>query len=337
MAGSAQVAPEDLQRDPGTALAAIGAAALLVSLWLPWFGGVSGWNSFEVWDLVLAALAVLVLVVVVGRLGLVPRRPDGWLWVSSLSTVVIVVENLINHPPIIQLASAAAGTKAKTGVGIWVALAAGVAMLAGAALIRTGLGGANDEVALAETARRDASKSPPASTDRARAPTDSGEAAAHRAAIATALVHAGFIAPDDATAENPAVEVLAELLPPAAEISLCVTYHNISFSGQYTFAESAGQFPRRGGSPARDSSPRGFVVCTKDALCWTASHALSDRYDRVTLYSVPFQDILGATVRHHRKGTVEVWIEDGPTLSFRVEPNTADALQAGVDRAAQSD
>jgi hypothetical protein len=62
----------------------------------------------------------------------------------------------------------------------------------------------------------------------------------------------------------------------------------------------------------------------------------SDREDTVTLYSVPFLDILGATVRDRRKGVVEVWVGDGPTLAFRVMPKAADALQAHVDRAAQA-
>jgi len=62
----------------------------------------------------------------------------------------------------------------------------------------------------------------------------------------------------------------------------------------------------------------------------------SDRRDLVTLYSAQFRDILGATVRHRRKRVVEVWVEDGPELSFRVAPDAADALQAHVDQAAQS-
>lgn len=336
MDGKARVAPEDLQGEPGSALAAIGAVALLVSLWMPWFADVSGWSAFEVWNLVLAALASVVLVVVAGRLELIRRRPDGWLWVCSISTVVIVVENLINHPPIIQLASAVAGHKAAPGTGIWVALAAGVAMVAGAALIRFGVG-APHEVAQGETAAPDASESPPASAHPAEALMAPQQAAARRAAIATALARTGFVAADDASSDEPAVEVLAELLPPAADISLCLSNHDVSSSGQYTFTESAAQFPHRGGAPARNGSDRAFVVCTKDALCWTASHALSDGYDRVTLYSVSFRDILGADVRNRRKGIVDVWIADGPTLSFRVEPNSADALQAEVDRAAQSE
>ena len=77
-------------------------------------------------------------------------------------------------------------------------------------------------------------------------------------------------------------------------------------------------------------------MCTQVALSWTASRVRSDRQDVVTLYSAQFRDILGATVRHRRKSVVEVLVEDGATLSFRVAPEAADALQAHVDRAAQS-
>jgi hypothetical protein len=81
---------------------------------------------------------------------------------------------------------------------------------------------------------------------------------------------------------------------------------------------------------------RELVVCTQVALGWTASRVDSDLRDVVTLYSVRFRDIVGATVRHRRKGVVDVWVEDGSTLSFRVTPEAADALQAHVDQVAQS-
>ena len=80
---------------------------------------------------------------------------------------------------------------------------------------------------------------------------------------------------------------------------------------------------------------REFVVCTEAGLSWTGSRVRSDQEDTVTLYSVPFRDILGATVRNRHKGVVEVWVEAGPTLSFRVTPEAADALQGYVDQAAK--
>ena|SRR5579872_3528128 len=171
-----------------------------------------------------------------------------------------------------------------------------------------------------------------------------------RLSIAASLVRIGFIAADRATPDNPAVQVLSELLPPNAELGLCLTCHGFSSSAPYRFAETTGIFPAVGSfrmNPAlADVSPHGpplltaprreLVVCTQVALGWTTSHVRGDRQDLVTLYSALFRDIVGASVRHRRKGVVEVWVMDGPTLSFRVTPEAAEALQAHVDLAAQS-
>jgi len=168
--------------------------------------------------------------------------------------------------------------------------------------------------------------------------------------IAARLVRLGFIAADWATPDNPAVQVLTELLPLDAELDLCLTCHGFSASARYQFAETTGIFPNVGtfrmGPASADVSPHGaplltaprreLVVCTQVALSWTVSRVRSDRRDVVTLYSAQFRDILGAAVRDRRKGVVEVWLEDGPTLSFRVTSEAADALQAHVDQAAQS-
>lgn len=181
--------------------------------------------------------------------------------------------------------------------------------------------------------------------------SDADEAIARRRLSITArLVRLGFIAADRATPDNPAVQVLTELLPPDAELDLCLTCHGFSASAPYPFAETTGIFPNVGtfrmGPASGDVSPHGtplltaprreLVVCTQVALSWTASRVRSDRKDVVTLYSAQFRDIVGATVRHRRKGVVEVWVMDGPELSFRVTPASAGALQAHVDHAAQS-
>jgi hypothetical protein len=174
--------------------------------------------------------------------------------------------------------------------------------------------------------------------------------AGRRLSIAATLVRLGFIAGDRATPNNPAVQVLSELLPPDAELDLCLTCHGFSASAPYPFAETTGIFPNVGtfrmgpasaevsphGAPLLTAPRRELVVCTQVALSWTESRVRSDRQDVVTLYSAQFRDIVGATVRHRRKGVVEVWVEDGATLSFRVTPEAADALQAHVDKAAQS-
>ena len=181
---------------------------------------------------------------------------------------------------------------------------------------------------------------------------DSDQAmAARRLSIAERLVRLGFIPADRATPNNPAVQVLSELLPPDAELGLCLTCHGFSSSARYPFAETTGVFPNRGsfrmnpalaevsplsGPPLLTAPRRELVVCTQVALSWSASHARSDRQDVVTLNSVQFRDIVGASVRHRRKGVVEVWVTDGSTLSFRVTREAADALQAHVDQTAQS-
>ena len=175
--------------------------------------------------------------------------------------------------------------------------------------------------------------------------------AERRRSIAATLVRLGFIAADRDTPNNPAVQVLSELLPPDAELDLCLTCLGFSSSARYPFAETTGIFPNVGsfrmnpalaevsphGAPLLTAPRRELVVCTQVALSWTASRVHSDRGDVVTLYSAQFRDILGATVRHRRKGVVEVWVMDGPALSFRVAPDAADALQAHVDQAAQSE
>lgn len=182
---------------------------------------------------------------------------------------------------------------------------------------------------------------------------DSDQAIARRRRpIAARLVELGFITADHATPDNPAVEVLSELLPPDADLGLCLTCHGFSSTAPYPFAETTGVFPNRGsfrmnpalaevsphGPPLLTAPRRELVVCTQDALSWTASRVDRDRdrQDVVTLYSAQFRDILGATVRHRRKGVVEVWLEDGPELSFRVTPEAAEPLQTHVDQAAQS-
>jgi hypothetical protein len=184
-----------------------------------------------------------------------------------------------------------------------------------------------------------------------RPDADSKDAIAERRlSIAAALVRLGFIAADRARLDNPAVEVLSELLPPDAELGLCLTCHAFSSSAPYRFSEMTGSFPDVGsfrmnpalahGSadrlPLLTAPRRELVVCTQVALSWTASRVRSERDDTVTLYSVPFREILGATVRKRHKGVVDVWVEDGPTLSFRVTPEAAEALQAHVDEAAQA-
>ena len=64
--------------DAGAALAAVGATLLLVSIFLDWFKpDITGWEVFELADLLLAAVSLGALAAVADRLGwsdLVPGR-----------------------------------------------------------------------------------------------------------------------------------------------------------------------------------------------------------------------------------------------------------------------
>jgi hypothetical protein len=121
--------PSAQQRDLGAILVGLGALLLFISLFLDWYEpGRNAWAVFEVWDLVLAGLAVAGLAGALARLGLVGERWErGMAWSGGLA-LVIVVFSLINHPP--------AADGAGTMIGIWLALIATVVMLGGFAIAR---------------------------------------------------------------------------------------------------------------------------------------------------------------------------------------------------------
>jgi hypothetical protein len=116
----------------GRALVVLGAVALIVSLFLDWFGpGRSAWTVFEALDLLLAAIGVAALAAAadpVGRGGgpaplAVPGR---WLPVLGAAALIIVAGALINHPP------SARGSSPE--LGAWIALAAAGALILGGIL-----------------------------------------------------------------------------------------------------------------------------------------------------------------------------------------------------------
>lgn len=113
----------------GLLLIGAGAVLLLISLFLEWYDpGLDAWTSFEVWDLVLATVAIVALVAVAGRMGLGRPRPNSWLLATSAIAFVVVVVAIVNHPP------AAAGIENDPATGIWLALAGASLMLAGTVL-----------------------------------------------------------------------------------------------------------------------------------------------------------------------------------------------------------
>lgn len=110
--------------DVGPLLSAVGALVLLISLFLNWYEpGLSAWTVFEVLDLVLAVLALATLAAGVAQFGLELPLRDSSLPLLGGAAFVIVVSQIINHPPAAQGGSPQAGA--------WLALASSVLMVAG--------------------------------------------------------------------------------------------------------------------------------------------------------------------------------------------------------------
>jgi hypothetical protein len=110
--------------DVGPALVTLAAIALLVSLFLEWYGPATAWDAFEVVDVLLAAGAVAAGSVALGMLlsdvAYLDRR---WLPVIALGVLVLVAAAIIDPPP-------AAGDDA-LGTGAWIAFASAVVMVVG--------------------------------------------------------------------------------------------------------------------------------------------------------------------------------------------------------------
>lgn len=119
--------PDVTRFEAGAVLVAVGAVVLLISLFFDWYEpGRSAWQVFEVWDLVLAALALTALWSAAERVLSTHPPPQRWLLVPGIAALVIVLESLLNHPP------AAIGSGPM--VGIWLALGASMAMAIGAGM-----------------------------------------------------------------------------------------------------------------------------------------------------------------------------------------------------------
>jgi peptidoglycan/LPS O-acetylase OafA/YrhL len=115
--------------DAGSALAALGAALLLVSLFVRWFDpGGTAWQVFEVVDLVLAGIALAALMGTLARSD-PAGEPPRWLLGVSAAALAVVAVQLIDPPP------SARGSDIATGA--WLALAATAVMAIGAGLSRS--------------------------------------------------------------------------------------------------------------------------------------------------------------------------------------------------------
>ena len=119
----------------GPVLAAIGAILLIVSLFLSWYdappgNGISGFTVFEFLDLLLTALAVVMLVALADAIGLIRSGlRSGIPVVAAALALVIVLTQIVNDPPAV-----AARDGNEQDIGIWLALAGAALMVAGSVL-----------------------------------------------------------------------------------------------------------------------------------------------------------------------------------------------------------
>ena len=130
IAAARPTTPNDARNhEAGMLLIGVGAILLLISLFLEWYQrGTDAFEAFEVWDLVLAVLAIGVLSAVASRFGFGPLRPPSWLIGPIVAAFVIVLFALLNPPPV------AAGIDDDASTGLWLALAATILMSIGALL-----------------------------------------------------------------------------------------------------------------------------------------------------------------------------------------------------------
>ncbi len=129
--------------DGGRLLAGLGALALLVSLFLDWWGpsaavgdfegsdgGITAWNVFELIDILLAALALAVLGFAIE--GFVrpgsSRLPAALAAAAGPIALVLIVVSLVNEPLLLKFSDA--GLEA----GAWLALGGAVVMTIGSLL-----------------------------------------------------------------------------------------------------------------------------------------------------------------------------------------------------------
>src|SRR3954447_9501340 len=84
----------------GPLLVILGALAVLVALFLDWYGDRTAWQAFELTDVLLAALALAAIPTAVGMLApevaVVDRRLLPWL---AGAVAVLVIAQLLSPPP----------------------------------------------------------------------------------------------------------------------------------------------------------------------------------------------------------------------------------------------
>ena len=114
--------------EAGPVLVGLGALVLLVSLFLDWYQpAVTAWESFEVLDLLLAALGIAALGGAAGAI-----RPDApvierhWLPAIVAGIAIVVAAQILDPPPVI--------VDGDPDTGAWLALGAAIVMCIGTLL-----------------------------------------------------------------------------------------------------------------------------------------------------------------------------------------------------------
>lgn len=153
--------------DVAPLIAALGGLILFVSLFLHWYEpGLSAWTVFEVLDLVLAALALGAIAVGASALGVPLGARDRALpWLGG-AAFVVVVSQLVNHPPAAQSGSPLAGA--------WLGLAGATLMAVGGILQATGV---SLDLSI-QPGRSSSAAGPPAAPARRPAPSSPANEAA---------------------------------------------------------------------------------------------------------------------------------------------------------------
>ena len=117
----------DLRRlRAGEWITGLAGAALLVSLFLPWFDGANAWEALSVIDILLAtvALAAIAIVPLTARetVPAIPLAMEALLAIAAKVAVILVLLRVISP----------AGDADAREAGLWLALASSVVVLAGA-------------------------------------------------------------------------------------------------------------------------------------------------------------------------------------------------------------
>jgi len=121
--------PRQTQLAVGPLVASVGAVLLIVSLFLDWYEGLTGFTVYEFLDLLLVLLALATIASLAGGMGLVKPAPSPTLsLVVALFTIFVVLTQIINDPP------AVVGPGPEKDIGIWLALSGAALMVAGAVL-----------------------------------------------------------------------------------------------------------------------------------------------------------------------------------------------------------